>query len=128
SLDLTLAPDRVFSNGEPLNADAVKANIESRKTAAGPASGAFENVANVTVESPTEVSLQLSAPSPALPIALTDVAGMLVAPTSLAAPDLGTNPVGSGPYVLDATASKKGVKYVYTPNEKFTDKSQQTLD
>ncbi|WP_182348943.1 ABC transporter substrate-binding protein [Tomitella gaofuii] len=128
SLDLTLEQGRVFSDGEPLDAEAVKANIVSRKASAGPASGAFENVADVTVVSPTEVSLELSAPSPALPIALTDVAGVLVAPNALDAPDLGANPVGSGPYVLDATASKKGVKYVYTPNDKFTDKSQQTLD
>lgn len=128
SLDLTLQSGRQFSDGEPLDADAVKANLDSRKASSGPASGAFENVSDVDVVSPTEVKINLSSPSPALPIALTDVAGVLVAPDALDAPDLGTAPVGSGPYVLDAAASKKGVSYVYTPNDKFTDKDQQTLD
>ncbi|EGD54186.1 ABC transporter substrate-binding protein [Gordonia neofelifaecis] len=128
ALVLDLQQGRVFSDGEPLDAAAVKANLDGRRKSTGPAAAALSDIADVQVESPTRVRINLATPSPALPISLTDVAGVLVAPNALNSPQLGTDPIGSGPYVLDTAATKKGVSYVYTRNEKFTDKSVQTLD
>lgn len=127
-MELTLEEGRTFSDGAALDGDAVKANIENRKAKAGPAGSALANVTDVTVTSPTEVTLNLSDPSPALPISLTDVAGLMVSPDSLDNADLGTAPVGSGPYVLDTAASSKGVSYVYTRNESYPDEDDQQLD
>ena len=127
-LDLTLEEGREFSNGESLDAEAVAANLEHRMASAGPASGPFANASGIEVTGPNTVRILLNRPAPALPIGLTDVAGILVAPGSLDAPDLGTNPVGSGPYVLDETASSAGVSYVYVPNERFANEEEQTLD
>ncbi|WP_430335408.1 ABC transporter substrate-binding protein [Rhodococcus sp. ACT016] len=128
SLDLTLPEGRVFSDGTPLDAQAVKASLEHIKSAAGPASTALASVSEVRVDDPAHVSLQLSAPSPALPIALTDVAGMVVAPSAIGGNDLGSAPVGSGPYMLDVAASSKGVSYVYVQNPSYADKSDQGLN
>ncbi|WP_024796900.1 ABC transporter substrate-binding protein [Tomitella biformata] len=128
AMELTLQENRTFSDGAALDGEAVKANIENRKGKAGPAGSALATVTDVTVTSPTEVTINLSAPSPALPITLTDVAGLMVSPASLDDPDLGTTPVGSGPYVLDTASSNNGVSYVYTPNESYPDKTDQQLE
>ncbi|WP_161987442.1 ABC transporter substrate-binding protein [Prescottella subtropica] len=128
SLDLTLPEGRVFSDGTPLDAQAVKESLEHIKSAAGPASTALASVSEVRVSDPAHVSLQLSAPAPALPIALTDVAGMVVAPSALDGNDLGSAPVGSGPYMLDPAASSKGVSYVYVQNPHYEDKTDQGLN
>lgn len=127
-LELTLQQGREFSNGEALDAEAVKANIEHRMASSGPAAGAFANASRVEVTGSDTVRIHLDRPAPAMPIALADVAGILVAPTSLDSPELGTMPVGSGPYILDESASNKGVSYVYVPNERFDADEQQTLN
>lgn len=128
ALRLTLPRGRVFSDGSPLDAAAVKASLDHVRAAGGPASTALAKVREVRVDGPSQLSLDLAAPAPALPIALTDTAGMVIAPSGIGNPDLGSSPVGSGPYMLDPAASSKGVSYVYVRNPHYRDKAEQGLD
>lgn len=126
-LTMTIESGRRFSDGTDLDAEAVKSALEHNQQAGGPAAAALANVAAVETKGDDQVVLALKAPSPALPVTLTDVAGMIASPAATESGDLATAPVGSGPYVLDQKATKAGVVYVYTPNEEFDDSAVQTL-
>jgi peptide/nickel transport system substrate-binding protein len=101
SITIRLRPNVKFHDGEPLNAEAVKFNIERhlntpgsfRKTEIG-------EVASVDVVNELTVRLNVSQPLVPLVAILTDRAGMMVSPK--AAKELGdkfgTRPVCAGPY------------------------------
>lgn len=98
ALELTLRDDAFFHSGAPIDAEAVKANIERAKTLDGSAvAGALEPVVSVDVLGPRTLRLVLEHPFPDLPAALSDRAGMLVDPAVFDGdfPLLGA---GSGPY------------------------------
>ncbi|SAL34846.1 ABC transporter substrate-binding protein [Caballeronia humi] len=89
-----------FQNDEPFNAAAVKANIDrSRSLPASNRKSELASVDHVDVVDDSTVNLVLKAPDSALLATLTDRAGMMLAPKSLA-DDAGvaTHPVCSGPY------------------------------
>jgi peptide/nickel transport system substrate-binding protein len=101
SLTLTLRAGVTFHDGEPLDAEAVKFNIERAKTATySRRSTELKPVKAVTVIGPFTVRLDLSEPYAPLMAQLTDRAGMMVSPK--AARELGekmtTRPVCAGPY------------------------------
>ncbi|WP_235735201.1 ABC transporter substrate-binding protein [Nocardioides alcanivorans] len=126
-LRMTIDSGRRFSDGTDLDAAAVVTALEHNQQAGGPAAAALANVKSVDVEGDSEVVLSLNAPSPALPLTLTDVAGMVASPAATSGGEIATTPVGTGPYVLDQKATKAGVVYVYTPNQEFEDTAVQSL-
>lgn len=97
---ITLRPDLRFPNGEPLDAEAVKWNIE-RITAAQTRSRQkiyFDPIRTVTIISPTELRLTTSAPYPVLPAQLTTL--YLMPPKWTAEGKAATDALGTGPYTL----------------------------
>jgi ABC-type transport system substrate-binding protein len=118
-LSLTLRDDVTFSDGTPFDAAAVKANLEAAKTKTGEAGTALAAIASVEVVDATHADVVLSRPDPALEQSLARSSGYMASPAALSNPDLATDPVGSGPYVLDADASTAGSTYVYTRNEDY---------
>jgi peptide/nickel transport system substrate-binding protein len=101
SLTMKLRPGVVFHDGEPLDADAVRFNIERNKTASYSRRQAeLKPVRQLTVVDPMTVRFELSEPYAPLMAQLADRAGMLVSPK--AARELGekmtTRPVCAGPY------------------------------
>ncbi|MGD9845813.1 MAG: ABC transporter substrate-binding protein [Variibacter sp.] len=101
SLTLKLRPNVVFHDGEPLDAAAVKFNIEREKTASySRRKSELKPVKDVVVVDPLTVRLDLSEPYAPLLAQLADRAGMMVSPK--AARELGeklaTRPVCAGPY------------------------------
>ena len=101
TLTMTLREGVVFHDGTPFDAEAVKANIErSKDLPESRRKSELASVDSVTVVSPTEVALNLSAPDATLMAQLADRAGMMVSPTAAAAAgaDFGLNPVCSGPF------------------------------
>lgn len=118
-LSLTLRDDVTFTDGEPFDAEAVKANIEHIQAGAGQNRFMVEDIEEVVVVSPTEVELHLSAPVPSLVPYLGWVGGVMASPAALAAGTIATEPVGSGPYVYSAADSTPGTEYVYTRNEDY---------
>jgi peptide/nickel transport system substrate-binding protein len=101
ALTMKLRPGVVFHDGEPLDAEAVRFNLERNKTAAySRRQSELKPVKGLTVVDPLTVRFELSEPYAPLMAQLADRAGMMVSPK--AARELGekmTNrPVCAGPY------------------------------
>lgn len=119
TLTLTLQEGITFSDGEPFNAEAVQANIEARKLGAGSASEAAKSITEVVIVDDSTVQLVLAAPNPALLAALATYLGFMASPAAIEAGTLGTTPVGSGPYVLNAGESESAVTYTFDAREGY---------
>src|SRR6266702_1863405 len=89
-----------FHDDEPFNAAAVKANIDrSRSMPASNRKSELASVDHVDVIDEYTVAIVLKAPDAALLAALTDRAGMMLAPKTLTDDtSVSTHPVCSGPY------------------------------
>lgn len=94
-----------FSDGTPLNAEAVKYSLERNMTLEGSArKGELKSVKEVKVLDPQTVQVNLSAPYGPLLAVLTDRSGMIVSPTAAkkAGADFSNNPIGSGPFIFES--------------------------
>lgn len=101
ALTMKLRPGVTFHDGERLDAEAVKFNIERHKTMQGSnRRGELAPVTGVDVVDPQTVKLNLSAPFAPLLAQLADRAGMMVSPKAAqaAGDKFGANPVCSGPF------------------------------
>ncbi|WP_454620219.1 ABC transporter substrate-binding protein [Bradyrhizobium cenepequi] len=121
TLVLNIRAGVTFHDGTPLDAEAVKFNLERNKTdQKSNIKADLASVASVEVSSPTQVTLKLSTPDTALPLILSDRAGMMVSPTALKAAEGGTvarKPVGAGAYAFVSWAD--GERIVVKRNEKY---------
>jgi peptide/nickel transport system substrate-binding protein len=127
-LTLTLREDVTFSDGAPLDADAVVANMEHFRVGGGPDQGYMMNVADITAADASTVVVGFSAPDPAFLNYLTRTAGLVASPESLESDDLPTTPVGSGPYLLDTSSTVTDSTYVYTRNPDYWNPDVQHYD
>jgi peptide/nickel transport system substrate-binding protein len=128
SLTMTLRAGVTFHDGERLDAEAVKFNIERYKSA--PYSrrvSELKPVKAVTVVDPLTVRLELSEPYAPLLAQLADRAGMMVSPK--AARELGdkmaTRPVCAGPYRLTEWVAQDRI--VFDRFERYWDASAITI-
>ena len=101
TLTLHVREGVTFHDGAPLDAEAVKANLERAKTVEGSAvSAELTPVTEVVVVDPLTVDVKLAAPAGNLPAILSDRAGALISPAALANADLDRRPVGAGMYTV----------------------------
>lgn len=128
TLTLTLQEGVTFSDGSAFDADAVVANIENFQASSTPDLSNAQYVTGATAVDPTHVQISLSAPDPMLLTWLTGSFGFMAAPDSFDNPDVTTNPVGTGPYLLDTDATVIGSSYVYTKNPEYWDDSYTVYD
>jgi peptide/nickel transport system substrate-binding protein len=101
SVVIRLRPGVKFQDGEPLNAEAVKFNIQRHITTPGSfRKTEIGQISSVDVVNDLTVRLNLSEPLVPLLAALTDRAGMMVSPKAAQAlgDKLGTRPVCAGPF------------------------------
>jgi peptide/nickel transport system substrate-binding protein len=127
-LTLTIRDDVTFTDGTELTADVVKQNLEYFKNGGGPYASDLLNVATIEAPDDTTVVLELSAPDPALLTYLSHEAGLMASPAMFGAADAATNPIGSGPYILDTAATVTGTSYVYTRNPDYWNPDLQHYD
>ncbi|WP_345800582.1 ABC transporter substrate-binding protein [Microbacterium sp. AZCO] len=127
-LTLTLRDDVTFTDGSKLTGEAVAKSLEHFKSGTGPDAGYLTNVASIEAPDDQTVVITLSAPDPALLNYLTRDAGIVASEASLDSTDVATNPVGSGPYKLDTSATVTGTSYVYTKNDKYWNPDVQHYD
>jgi peptide/nickel transport system substrate-binding protein len=102
-LRFTLQPNLHFSDGTPLDANAVKTNLlRGRDNKASLIATQLAVIKTVTVSSPTVFTLRLAEPDYQLPQLLAGKTGMIVSPKAIAAGEtkLATQPVGDGPFTL----------------------------
>ena len=119
TLTLKIRDGVKFTDGTPVNADVVKQNLDRFKAGTGPFAADLTNVSKIEAPDASTVVLTLSAPDPALIIYLSHEAGLVESPAMFKAADAATNPIGSGPYILDTAASVTGSSYVYHRNPNY---------
>jgi len=101
SLEIKLRDGVTFHDGEKMDAQAVKYNLERHKNMKGSnRRGELAVVSSVDAVDASTVRINLSAPFAPLLAALTDRAGMMVSPKAAeaAGEKFGANPVCSGPF------------------------------
>jgi peptide/nickel transport system permease protein/peptide/nickel transport system substrate-binding protein len=120
TLVLNLRQGVVFHDGTPLDAEAVKFNLDRART--DPSSNVKPDLASlraVRVTGPLQVALDLLQPDTALPLILSDRAGMIVSPAAVK--ERGSrhdrDPVGSGPWRFVSWADNE--KVIVTRNERY---------
>lgn len=118
-LSLTLREGVTFTDGSTFDADAVKANIEATRDGTGISSAAFAPITDVIIHSDTELDLVLSQPDPGIIRQLALPGGSMASPDAIDAGTLVDQPVGTGPYVLDAEDTTKTVEYTFTRNDDY---------
>ncbi len=119
-LEMTLREGVTFHDGEPFDAEAVKANIERGQTIEGASVAAeLEVIESVEVIDPMTVRFNLNGPGASLPLVLSDRPGMMVSPAAFDNPDLDRNPVGAGMYRV--TEYQEDALIVYERYEDYWD-------
>ncbi len=115
AFDLTLREGVEFSDGTPVDAEAVKANLDRGfgTVKVGPIVG----VKDVEVVSPTQLRLNMSEKNGWLPFQLSGYAGYIVSPKAFeSADDVTAAPVGSGPYRLKANSPGSQISFEKNPD------------
>ncbi|GAA5233250.1 peptide ABC transporter [Verticiella sediminum] len=127
TLVLNLRSGVTFHDGTPFDAEAVKFNLERNKTA--PRSNIkadLSTVEAVEVTGPMQVTLRLQQPDSALPLILSDRAGMMCSPTAVKkfGDDHDRNPVGAGPWKFDAWVNNERISVTRYENHWRKDVAQ----
>jgi peptide/nickel transport system substrate-binding protein len=124
-LTVDLRSDVTFSDGAKFDAEAAKANMDHFKKANGPQMAQLAAVKDVAVVDPDTIDINLSTPDPALEYFLSQAAGLMGSPKALGTDGIKTEPVGSGPYVMDKAASVKDSQTVFTARKDYWNKDLQ---
>jgi peptide/nickel transport system substrate-binding protein len=123
TLTLHIRPGVEFSNGQPVDADAVMQSIEHvRKSPLRTSLGA---IVSMNPTNATTLVIQLKQPpTPGdLLLAFSFIDGMVMAPSSIA--NAATKPIGSGPFVLKSYSPGSSIDMV--ANKNYFDKSAYKL-
>ncbi|MGO4533560.1 ABC transporter substrate-binding protein [Leifsonia sp. 2MCAF36] len=124
-LTMKLRNDVTFTDGTKFDASVAAKNLLRFRDGTSPQKGYLATLADAKASDPTTLVLTLSAPNPSLLAFLTQNPGLQESPSAFGTPDEKTNPVGSGPYVLDKGATVVGSTYVFTKNPKYWAPQQQ---
>jgi peptide/nickel transport system substrate-binding protein len=125
SLTMKLRPGVVFHDGTPLDAEAVKVNLDRYRTADySSRKGEVRSVANVVVVDPLTVRLELSRVDAPLLSVLADRAGMMLSPKALAeaGQNIASKPVCAGPFRFVERVAQD--KIVFERFDQYWNKSQ----
>lgn len=101
SLTLKLRAGVVFQDGDKLNADAVRINLDRYRSAAeSQRKSELRPIAALEVVDPLTIRLRLSSPYAPLPAVLADRSGMMVSPRNIhqMGAELGSKPICAGPF------------------------------
>jgi peptide/nickel transport system substrate-binding protein len=127
-LTVDLRTDVTFSDGAKFDAEAAKANLDHFKTANGPQMAQLTAVSDIAVADADTIELNLTAPDPSLEFYLSQAAGLMGSPKALGSEAIKTEPVGSGPYVMDKAATVKDSQSVFTARKDYWNKDLQKFE
>lgn len=124
-LTVDLRDDVTFTDGAAFDAAAAKANLDHFKEANGPDANQARSIESVAVVDDDTIDITLSAADPAMTFYLSQAAGFMGSPDALGSEGIKTTPVGSGPYVLDASGTVNGSQFTFTANPDYWNKDVQ---
>ncbi|MCU1404600.1 MAG: peptide transporter substrate-binding protein [Glaciihabitans sp.] len=127
-LTLTIRDGVTFTDGTALDADAVAQNIIRFRDGNSPDKTRIKDIADAVATDASTVTVTLSEPNPAILTYLSQDAGLVESPAAFTNADLKTNPIGSGPYILDVDKTVIGTSYVYTSNPDYWDADSRHYD
>jgi peptide/nickel transport system substrate-binding protein len=96
---MKLRPGVTFHDGTPLDAEAIRLNVEHHLSSVG--SAALAGLNGATVLDQLTVTFDLESTWVPFPSYLTGALGLVAAPSMLADPDGASHPVGTGPFVFE---------------------------
>ncbi|GAA5068031.1 peptide/nickel transport system substrate-binding protein [Thermocatellispora tengchongensis] len=114
-----------FHDGTPIDAEAVRANLDRAMNGAGSTAEPLLKMVKKVQAGDGEITIEYTGAEEALLNALAHRGGALVSPKAFGNPDLDRNPVGSGPYRV--TSYRRDDKVVYAPYDGYYDKAAQRL-
>jgi peptide/nickel transport system substrate-binding protein len=117
SATFTLRPNLTFTDGTPLNAEAVAENIQRGQDQANSTMASeLSVISKVVVNSPTSFTLDLTNIDYQLPYLLSGKDGMIVSPKAFKDPGaIPTQPVGAGPFKLTSYVPDSHADLVRNP-------------
>jgi ABC-type transport system substrate-binding protein len=118
TLTFNIKPGLTFSDGTPVDANAVKTNLDRARTATGSlVASLLTAISSETVVSTDVVAFNLNRVDDSLPLTLAGKAGFLASPTVIAADpaSLATKPVGAGPFKLTSYTPDGSATFVRFP-------------
>jgi peptide/nickel transport system substrate-binding protein len=122
---ITMRPNITFHDGTPADAEAVKLNIDTRKT--DPLAGAaLDPVEEVVVTGPLTAEVHMKAPWFGYDATLAAQGGYLVAPTTINDPSDDPKPIGTGPFEFKAW--NKGSSFEVVRNDSYWQAGKPYLD
>ena len=120
-LDMTLRDDVTFTDGTKFNADAAAQNLIRFRDGNSPNKSYLASVKDAKAVDDTHLQITLKSSDPGLLLYLSQNAGYQASPAAFDKPDAKTNPVGSGPYIMDTAATIVGNTYTFNKNDKYWD-------
>lgn len=122
---IELRPGITFHDGTPLDANAVRDNLEAQRASAtwGPL---LAPIRSVFVRGPLTVAVASAQPWSTFPHVLAGQVGYVAAPRALADPSLALAPVGTGPFVIDQVVPERAIGL--RRNEAYWQAGQPLLD
>ena len=127
-LTVDLRTDVTFSDGEDFTPEAAKANLEGFTASNGRQAAQAKAIDSVSVVDEDTIEIALTTPDPAFEYYLSQALGLMASPDALGTDEIAANPVGSGPYVMDAKASVVGSQYTFTARKDYWNKDLQKFD
>ncbi|QPZ39499.1 ABC transporter substrate-binding protein [Paramicrobacterium chengjingii] len=127
-LTVDLRDDVTFTDGATFDAKAAKANLDHFTEANGPDANQGQSIESVDVVDDDTIDINLSEPDPAMLYYLSQAAGFMGSPDAIGTDGVKTDPVGSGPYVLDKEASVNGSQFTFTKNDDYWNPDLQKYD
>ncbi|MDE3720620.1 ABC transporter substrate-binding protein [Nocardiopsis sp. N85] len=127
-LTMELRDDVTFSDGSEFTARVARDNLEAFQESGATASIYLADVTGVEATGDHTLEITLAEPDPAFLNYLARDPGVMVSGEALGDDSLAGEPVGSGPYLLDTSATVTGTGYVYTRNPDHWDTEAQHYD
>jgi peptide/nickel transport system substrate-binding protein len=118
-LTLELRDDVVFSDGTPFTADVAAQNLLRFRDGTSPNAAYGASIADAAAVDDDTLQITLTAQDPAFLGYLAFNLGAQESPAAFDAADIQTNPVGSGPYLLDQKKTVAGSSYHLTANPDY---------
>ena len=101
SFVLTLREGVTFHDGDAFDADAVVTNLDRHREEGSVTASYLNSIETVEAEDDRTVRIDLDQPNVAFLDALATQAGFMVSPTAIEGDEVSSQPVGTGPFVVD---------------------------